>query len=500
MLRCRRRSKSDAKATATTRRRDPRDPSGELTGVPLWPAATQAALYTQLGYRPDHPAQTAFLYDWAHRYQVVICPRRAGKSYTAAKKALPLVLGRRADAAGQPVPTTGWIVGPTYDLVEPEFQALLEDLQAGAQQGYWPKPLMVRNSKKSGDFFILTAWHSKIVGKSADKPQSLLGRAVDWVILAEAAQHPEPVWTKYLMATLATTEGYALFPTTPEEGAQWLYDLDVRGEGGADPLVASYHWPVTANPIYPAEEVEKARALYGEDSPVFREQFLGEWTWYSGTVYGRHFDPTRNVVPRAPLDPGWRIIRAIDFGYRDPFVCKWYALTNMGTLRCFREYYQPERDLPVHAATIRELSARDPAPVWYTVADRSEPQQRAELARLGVPTIPSDSDRRAGRIQLGAYLRTGQLVYEVGACPETIRELRGYRWAADANREGQQEKTLGDDHGIDTDRYAVMSRPTVSVRRPGVPRESFAGELAARERSRAARIWPSAAAVTADIA
>ena len=214
--------------------------------------------------------------------------------------------------------------------------------------------------------------------------------------------------------------------------------------------------------------------------------------FYTGTVFGPSFDPTRNLIDAYEIPADTRRIRAIDFGYRDPFVCKWYALTGDGGLDCYREYYVAGKDLYEHAQAIRDLTGDEK--IYYTVADRSEPQQIADLRRYGVPCLESNSDRREGRILMGEYLRTGRLRYFRGRCPDTIREMAHYRWDKDANKEGSKEKTLGDDHAMDADRYAVMSRPQPKKPRFTIPKGSFADELAQRRQARMRRLWAGAVA------
>ena len=472
----------------------------DSTGLPLWTPQAQLALYDALGYKRGHPEQDRFLLDWERRLHVVICPRRSSKSYTAAKKALPIVLGREAlpDGSG-PKPTRTWIVGPTYELAEKEFRYLWDDLMRVGPKLGWPKPVLARDSKKGGDLFILTAWGSTIVGKSADKPQSLLGEEVDCLIMSEAATMPADVWFRYLEPTLSTTQGYAIFPTTPDAGALWLHELWLKGLGGDEPSIASYTWPVTGNPIYPVKEFDEKRRFYGEAHPVFQEQYLGRWTFYSGTVYGHDFDPARNIREPFLIPPEWRRIRGIDFGYRDPFVCLWFAVaedslehkTQKGELILYREYYQQGRAMAEHAEILRGLSKDER--ILYTVADSSEAQSIADLRRLGVPAFESNRDRRAGRLLVGDAFRTGRLTLVRGACPNTIRELSFYRWDKDRDKEGAKELTVGDDHAMDAMRYAVMSRPQPRTLLARTPKGSFAYEMQIQKMERERAVWPTMA-------
>lgn len=450
-----------------------------------------------MGYAAGHPETTRLLLNWDDRLHVVICPRRASKSYSAMKKALPLILGREAlpDGSG-PRPTKTWIVGSTYELAEREFRYAWNDIvKVGPTLG-WPKPIISRDSSRGGDLQLVTAWGSSVSGKSADKPQSLLGEAVDLVVMAEAATMPADIWHRYLEPTLATTQGYAIFPTTPNAAALWLYEMWNRGiEGGHG--VASYTWPVSGNPTYPLAELERARKYYGEEHPAFREQYLGEWTFYAGVVYGHDFRPERNVRPAFPIPAHWPRIRGIDFGYRDPFVCLWFAVaedsmelkTQRGELLLYREYYQPGRSMAEHAETIRHLS-RDER-ILMTVGDPSEQQSMADLRRLGIPCVNGNNDRRAGRALVGNYFREGKLTLIRGACPNTLRELNFYQWDRDKDKEGAKELTIGDDHAMDALRYVVMSRPQSRPKTAQRMKGTFQAHLQRSIRDRAAAMWPN---------
>jgi phage terminase large subunit len=253
------------------------------------------------------------------------------------------------------------------------------------------------------------------------------------------------------------------------------------------PIFASYSWDVFGNPVYPREELDLARAKYGEDHPVYQEQYLGKWTFQHGRVYGMDFDATRNVMDPRDIPKDWRRIRAIDFGYRDPFVCLWFAITPDSELWLYREYYHPGRAMAHHAQAIRELSQGEH--ILYTVADSSEPQSIADLRRLGVPAIEAKRDRRAGRMLVGDYLRSGRLRFVRGACPNLIREISWYHWDEDKNKEGAKEATLGDDHAMDAMRYAIMSRPVPAQQRVRRATNTFDATLGRRTRQRQADAW-----------
>jgi len=244
-------------------------------------------------------------------------------------------------------------------------------------------------------------------------------------------------------------------------------------------------------------EFDEKRRFYGEAHPVFQEQYLGKWVFYSGTVYGHDFDPARNIRDAFTIPPEWRRIRGIDFGYRDPFVCLWFAVaedslehhTQKGELILYREYYQAGRAMAEHAEIIKRLTGDEK--VLYTVADESEAQSIVDLRRFGVPAFPSNRDRRAGRLLVGNAFRSGKLTLLRGACPKTVSELAFYRWDRDRDKEGAKELTIGDDHAMDAMRYAVMSRPQPRTLVNRTPKGSFAYEMQLQKLERDRAVWPT---------
>jgi hypothetical protein len=68
-------------------------------------------------------------------------------------------------------------------------------------------------------------------------------------------------------------------------------------------------------------------------------------------------------------------------------------------------------------------------------------------------------------------------MYVFKTLAETRREMRYYRWKEGSQREGDREKTEGDDHAMDTMRYIVNTRPSPYKMVPRVSEKSFMGWL-----------------------
>ena len=337
----------------------------------------------------------------------MICPARASKSYSAAYKALPLILGREAKADGTgPKPTRGWIVGPTYELAEKEFRYVWEVLMdlgpthrvaeagAGPRQQEGRRPLHPHG---------LGLGNRRQVGRQAPIPSGRAARLGD-------PERGGPTAGRYLDPVPGAPPRHHPRLRHPADHAGRRRPLAVRavhqGPGGERPcrlvLLGRHRQPDL--PDRRVRERRKPSTASSTRSSKSSTSASGPST--RGVVYGHDFDITRNVIDLPPdgIPPDWRRIRSIDFGYRDPFVCLWAALTPDGEIWIYREHYQTQRAMAEHAAVIRQRSEGEH--ILYTVADSSEPQSIADLRRLGVPAMEANRDRRAGRMLVGDYLRS----------------------------------------------------------------------------------------------
>lgn len=197
---------------------------------------------------------------------------------------------------------------------------------------------------------------------------------------------------------------------------------------------------------------------------------LGLWVAAEGQVY--EFDPVVHLIPYFDPPKEWRRIRAIDFGYTNPFVCQWWAIDPDGRMYLYREIYMTKRTVKVHAAKIRELSAGER--IEATVADH-DAEDRATLAENGIPTIAADKRisvgiekieerlKPAGDGKPRLYVMRDALVeadddlQSIYKPINTEQEFAGYVYPQGANGKAVKETPVDlDNHGMDTMRYAVM--------------------------------------------
>ncbi|MDE2015947.1 MAG: terminase family protein [Patescibacteria group bacterium] len=439
-------------------------------------------LFDLIGYKVHHRNIRRF-HESDARIKVAVAPRRTSKSYSAAHDGLDVCL----------MPNTRtWIVGPSYSLAEKEFRYIHDVLVIKREKLGLPKPVSCMTNARSGQLYIKWPWGAVVEGKTADRPESLLGDAVDRVIYSEAAQLPRAIHERYVAPTLITKKGTCVIATTPDSGAEWVYELYQAGVEGLHEGIESFTWDISANPEYPVEEFEKAKKLYGADSPAFREQYMGEWVFYSGLVYNT-FNKDLHVIEPFDIPQAWPRIRGIDFGHRDPFVCLWCAVGPSGELYFYREYHNRE-GLPMkqHASIIKEKSVGEN--ITQTVADSESSQSIDDLCSEGIPAFGADKKREEGRLKVLEYMMptddgtppfpfrdTAQAVarnkwprmYFFNTMKETLREIKFFRWKEGRKVEGDREKTEGEDHCMDTMRYIVNTRPSPFVEARKIPAYSF---------------------------
>lgn len=163
---------------------------------------------------------------------------------------------------------------------------------------------------------------------------------------------------------------------------------------------------------YPDGPIEPARCPHGEMQGHWTQQGaeyiarlenltgvryqrlrLGLWAAAEGLVY-EGFDPAVHMhkpIGHPPDD--WARYLSVDFGYRNPFTCQWWAVDHDGRLYLYRELYMTGRLVEDHARTIaahmKTKHGAEPEPVAI-ICDH-DAEDRATLERhLGRSTIPAN--------------------------------------------------------------------------------------------------------------
>jgi hypothetical protein len=229
----------------------------------------KAAFFLSMGYHP-HQTQWDLLHARYERFITECWPRQHGKSTGVAHEAL-------FEAAEQSRRLI-WLVAPTYDLCEPEWDVLE---QAAVEKCNWPEFRPVKMSRR--DWYIDWSNGSRIVGRSADNETTLQGRRLDRLFVLEAASISENrIYEQYLRPMLAVNHSPGMFVSTPK-GFNWFFDLAQRG---MDPLQTDYyfgHAKLGCSPYVTADEIEEARRTLPER--VFQQEWEAQFISDAGAVF-----------------------------------------------------------------------------------------------------------------------------------------------------------------------------------------------------------------------
>lgn len=326
-----------------------------------------AAVFDRIGYQP-HAAQATFHRSSA-RNRVAACGRRFGKSKMGGGELVleaMVTRGMLNYLEDRSIRREFWIVGPEYSDSEKEYRVVYDALSK--VDAPFDRPGTYYDAH-SGDM-QLSMYGGKllILGKSAAKPERLVGEGLSGVIMAEAAKQKERTWTKFIRPTLADFNGWSIHTSTPE-GKNWFYDLYMRGKDPKDTSWAGWRFGSWRNPnVYPAgatpqglsmlrEAINTGRAitpelrrLCGVDDEIvemmldlseetFNQEVAADFTEFAGRVFKR-FDDEYHVGDFT-FNPAFKTYAGSDYGFTNPFV--WLLIQEdpfTGTVYVLDEIYE----------------------------------------------------------------------------------------------------------------------------------------------------------------
>ena len=202
---------------------------------------------------------------WADnkRFQVVAAGRRTGKSRYAAWKLIVKGLEAKRGQIFYVAPTQG----QARDIM---WQALLE-------VGH-----PVISSSHVNNLQIKLVNGITIALKGADRPETMRGVSLYYLVMDEYADMKPEVWEQILRPALADLKGDALFIGTPM-GRNHFYDLHQYASISNDEDWQGYHFTSYDNPLLDAVEIEAAKKSMSAFS--FRQEFMASFETAGGELF-----------------------------------------------------------------------------------------------------------------------------------------------------------------------------------------------------------------------
>lgn len=186
------------------------------------------------------------------RFKVICAGRRCGKSRLSAVSIL--VEGLQAEPGADILyvaPTQGQASVIMWDLL----------LELGKD---------VIKSSHINSLRITLINGCRIFLRGADRPETLRGMSLKYLVLDEVADIPAEVFEKILRAALSDRKGKALFIGTPA-GRNHFYDWFKLGQSGKNPEWKSWHFTTKDNPLIDPAEVQAAKETLS--SFAFKQEY-----------------------------------------------------------------------------------------------------------------------------------------------------------------------------------------------------------------------------------
>lgn len=326
--------------------------------------------------------------------------------------------------------------------------------------------------------------------QTLEDPDQGRGQGLDALWIDEICELSKHHW-EVIRPSLAG-DTVAFFTTSPR-GYDWVYKEFYRHAENGVPGYWGCRAPTSssANPDVSAEFLARERASMS--SEMYRQEYEADFVIFTGAIYGGAIEPQilrtdeeiRKVIPEWPDIDSWRqVIIGIDTGAEHPFGGVKLVSTEKG-LVVVGEYLEKNKSFIQHAHNLHRLAGRHGQVKW--AINKNEKQQVIELAQHGIYCQKAENNQVAGIERVKSWLACRQLWFVERLCPQTIKQMQGYRWKESEATDGSLRKEdvyKLDDELPDCIRYACMTWPVLPKAPPAIeelPRDlsPYSGELKA---------------------
>ncbi len=326
---------------------------------------------------------------------------------------------------------------------------------------------------------------SSIAIGGMDKAMKIMSSEYDMVYVQEATELTLDDWealtTRLRNGVMSFQQ--LLADCNPDTPYHWLHML--CGEGKTKMLESRHEDnPVlfTEDGVLTVRGVEYMKIL--DDLTGVRLQRLrhGKWVAADGLIY-EDYNTAFHLLDQFEIPEDWTRYWVIDFGFRNPFVCQWWAEDPDGRLYLYREIYMTGRLVEDHARDILAQVTDDDGdwtePRPSKVITDHDAEGRATLeTHLGMSTEAANKTVTEGiqatqaryKIQpdgkprifflRDAVVERDQVLVDAKKPTSTVEEEVGYIWAKGKKPDRPEEEVplKKDDHGQDCKRYLVADR------------------------------------------
>lgn len=397
------------------------------------------------GYVPHEKQE--LLHQDDHRYKVIRCGRRFGKTVFAVNKIIKEAISKGGDY---------WFVAPTYrqgkEIAWRQFEK------------YLPKELVTKKNETELSLELING--ARIAIKGSDNPDSLRGVGLDGVVMDEYAFADPYSWT-VISPILQDRKGWAIFISTPN-GYDHFYNLHQQELTDQD--FKSFHFTSYDNPYLDPLELEKERLRMSPER--FEQEYRAEFMKKTGAILKR-FNRDVHMIPRQEVAPGDIVYASLDFGFAigHPTAFELHVVRSE-EVHTFDGFMEEGLSIDLIDEKMRLMSGGLIVRAVY--CDSARPDLIDALRKKGWNCVEADKDVELGLAKVDEYMNINPLTNKPKwTCANHLtwigEQIEGYVWQEIRNSEGQfkQVPVKKDDDSVDALRYFLYSynKPTQPQRR-----------------------------------
>ena len=211
-----------------------------------------------------HPAQLE-IFNSTARFKVVSAGRRFGKSRLAAW----ILIIKALQSTEKDV----FYIGPTFQQAKDIMWTMLKELLHGTE-------LIETTHENTATMTLVNG--RRISLKGSDRPDTLRGVGLAYVVLDEYASMKVEVWEQIIRPTLADVKGGALFIGTPA-GKNHFYELWNDANDPKNEDWEAFQYNSTDNPLIDPEEIKVAKETMS--TQAFRQEFEASFVSFTGGIF-----------------------------------------------------------------------------------------------------------------------------------------------------------------------------------------------------------------------
>lgn len=384
-----------------------------------------------------HPAQSKIAQD-THRFRVLNCGRRFGKTTLAIEEMKGMALARPSNIA---------YISPTYQQSRDIcWNMLVKELG----------PIIIKKNESRLELEVMTkdGKTSLISLRGWESVETMRGQSYDFLVIDEVASMRNfwVGWNEVLSPTLLDRKGSVMFISTPK-GFNHFFDLYNLQE--KDNNYQSFHYTTYDNPNIPVDEIEREKSTKPENT--FGQEYLAMFTKQEGLVY-KDFDREKhlydNHTKRGQIIK--RIV-GVDFGFTNPTCVLLIEIDYDNTYWVASEWYKRGKTNSEIIDYIKTLQIEAIYP------DPAEPDRIEEMKRMGLNVQDVSKDIVKGIDSVRQLFKTNKIRIHKD-CQNLISEIETYRFEDKKADKNDPEKPVKEnDHAMDALRYPLFNTAPIVV-------------------------------------